>query len=51
MGASYHLEYCCDLPPTNWTLLGPVTLDEDERCYVDDPVEDHSRRFYRAVPE
>ena len=48
-GATYRLEYGTDL--SNWTLLAPVTLQDRELYYVDDPLTDHSRRFYRAVPQ
>jgi hypothetical protein len=50
-GTSYRLEYSEHLVPTNWTLLGPVTLEENRLYYVDDPVATHSYRFYRAVPQ
>ena len=50
-GTRYHLEYCGALAPTNWTLLAPVTLQDNQLYYVDDPVTNHPRRFYRAVPQ
>jgi hypothetical protein len=49
VGASYHLEYSTDL--TNWTLLAPVTLQDGEAYFTDDPLPEHARRFYRAVPQ
>jgi hypothetical protein len=51
VGTSYDLEFCQDLVPTNWILLERVTLDDNEGYWVDDPMQDHSRRFYRAVPK
>jgi hypothetical protein len=32
-------------------MLDTVTLEEAEGYWVDDPVANHSRRFYRAVPQ
>jgi hypothetical protein len=32
-------------------MLAPVRLLDNELYYVDDPVTNHSRRFYRAVPQ
>jgi len=51
VGTSYRLEYDDHLVPTNWMLLDTVTLEEAEGYWVDDPVANHSRRFYRAVPQ
>ena len=48
-GASYNLEYSTGF--ANWTLLAPITLSGSEVYYVDDPVSEHPRRFYRAVPQ
>ncbi len=50
-GARYRLEHRGDLAPTNWTLLAPVTLEDNQFYYVDEPVTNHWRRFYRAVPQ
>ncbi|HVM46874.1 MAG TPA: chitobiase/beta-hexosaminidase C-terminal domain-containing protein [Candidatus Acidoferrum sp.] len=49
MGASYRLAYGGDL--TNWTLLAPVTVQDGPLYFTDDPVTNHARRFYRAVPQ
>jgi len=50
VGTSYDLEYCQDLVPTNWLFLDRVTLEEAQGYWVDDPMEDHPRRFFRAIP-
>jgi hypothetical protein len=50
-GTKYRLEYRGDLAPSNWALLAPVTLQDNELYFVDDPVTNHPRRFYRAVPQ
>jgi hypothetical protein len=43
-------------PQTTWRMpssrvLAPVTLQDNRLYYVDNPVTNHPRRFYRAVPQ
>jgi trimeric autotransporter adhesin len=49
-GTSYYLEAAWKLPATNWTLLSPITLQNSQWFYVDEPMLNHTQRFYRAVP-
>ena len=50
-GIRYRPEHCGDSAPTNWTLLAPVTLLDNKRHYLEDPLTNHARCFYRAVPQ
>jgi len=50
-GTRYRLEFLEDLSQTNWILLSPVVMENNWFFYVDEPVTNHSKRFYRAVPQ
>ena len=50
-GGQYRLESASDLRLSEWVLLQRVTLTPEPFYFVDQPVSDSSKRFYRAVPE
>jgi hypothetical protein len=50
-GTRYHLEAARSLPAINWIPLSSVTLQNSRLLYVDEPMLNHTQRFYRAVPQ
>jgi hypothetical protein len=50
-GTRYRIDFSVDLSPPNWTLLSPVTMQHDTFYFVDTPITNHQKRFYRALPQ
>ena len=48
-GTRYQIEFLTNLPSTNWNWLVSVTNLDTRFYYVDEPVTNHSPRFYRAI--
>ena len=51
VGTRYRLESCADLVPTNWVPLDTVTLEGNILYYLDGPITNQTRGFYRALPQ
>ena len=50
-GSNYLLEFTDDLTAAGWQPLSSVSLTSGHYEYIDEPITNHSRRFYRAIPQ